>query len=328
MSADLLLLIGLQIGVPLALLMWQAFGRDTHALEWILKHGAAWSYIYAITIAGLWLVLPWYAPHVLMVFSLGLAARTLPGALRLRPAADTGRQWPRLATRVVIAAAAATTLLVALRSRTPPLETIAELTFPLTSGRYYVANGGSSALTNTHVRMLSSSRFVHYRGSSYGVDIVALNVLGTHARGLAPRNPEEYAIFGRVIYPPCEGVVIRAEDGLPDLAPPDADRMHAAGNFVMLECGDAGEFHVLLAHMGNGSVRVHPGDYVTLDTPLGAVGNSGNSGEPHLHVHAQRAGRVWDPFSGDPLPVRFDGRYLIRNDRVSVGARPAEIIDD
>ena len=77
-----------------------------------------------------------------------------------------------------------------------------------------------------------------------------------------------------------------------------------------------------------GSVRVHPGDYVTLDTPLGAVGNSGNSGEPHLHVHAQRAGRIWDPFSGDPLPVRFDGRYLVRNDRVSVAARPAEIIDD
>ena len=325
MSSHLLILVA-QIGVPLALLTWQALGRDSHAVEWTLKHGAVWSYVYATTIAGLWLSAPWYFPHVLMVISIALAARMLPGALRLRQPAP-GRQWRRVAIRLVIAAAAAATLFTALRSRTPPRDTIVELTFPLTSGHYYVANGGSTALTNTHVRMLSSGRFIHYRGSSYGVDIVALNVLGTHARGLAPRNPVEYEIFGRVIYPPCEGVVIRAEDGLPDLTPPDADRMHAPGNFVMLECGDSGEFHVLLAHMSNGSVSVHPGDYVTLDTPLGAVGNSGNSGEPHLHVHAQRPGRIWDLFSGDPLPIRFDGRYLVRNDRVSI-ARRAEIIDD
>lgn len=316
-----------QIGVPLAMLIWQAFGRDAHVAEWTLKHGAVWSYIYAITSAGLWLGVPWYFPHVLMVVSIAIAARTLPGALKLPPVPPTPRQWPRLAIRALVATVAAATLVAALRSRTPPLETLVELTFPLKSGHYYIANGGSTALTNTHVRMLSSSRFIHHRGSSYGVDIVELNVLGTHARRLAPRSAVDYAIFGRVIYAPCEGVVIRAEDGLPDLAPPDADRMNSPGNFVMIECGDSGDFHVLLAHMSNGSVRVHPGDYVTFDTALGSVGNSGNSGEPHLHVHAQRAGRIWDLFSGDPLPVRFDGRYLVRNDRVTI-ASDAEIIDD
>ena len=50
---------------------------------------------------------------------------------------------------------------------------------------------------------------------------------------------------------------------------------------------------------------------------IGLVGNSGNSHEPHLHVHAQRpAAAGEEPFSGDPLPMRFDGRYLVRNDRV------------
>ena len=102
-----------------------------------------------------------------------------------------------------------------------------------------------------------------------------------------------------------------------------------AGNFVMLECGDAGEFYVVLAHMRSTSVRVHPGDYLTLDVKLGEVGNSGNSDEPHLHVHAQRPGAIWDLFTVDPLPIRFNGRYLVRNDRVTIfAANDNDIIDD
>ena len=52
--------------------------------------------------------------------------------------------------------------------------------------------------------------------------------------------------------------------------------------------------------MRRDTVNVHPGDYVTLDTKLGEVGNSGNSDAPHLHVHAQRAGQMWDIFNADP----------------------------
>jgi hypothetical protein len=77
------------------------------------------------------------------------------------------------------------------------------------------------------------------------------------------------------------------------------------------------------------SLKVHPGDYVTTDTKLGEIGNSGNSDEPHLHVHAQRPGQIWDPFIGDPLPVTFDRRYLIRHDRVRIDANPdGDWIDD
>jgi hypothetical protein len=35
------------------------------------------------------------------------------------------------------------------------------------------------------------------------------------------------------------------------------------------------------------------------------------------HIHAQRpAPAGHGPLSGDPLPIRFNGRYLVRNDRV------------
>jgi len=75
---------------------------------------------------------------------------------------------------------------------------------------------------------------------------------------------------------------------------------------------------VLLAHLRQGSLRVGQGMRVTTDTVVGLVGNSGNTTEPHLHVHAQRpaaAGRP--PLSGDPLPIRLGGRYLVRNDRIT-----------
>jgi hypothetical protein len=263
-----------------------------------------------------------------MVISIALAARTLPGAFRLWRAPGTHRQWLALSARGGAAVASVCTLWLAGQGRTPPAGTIIDLAFPLRSGHYYIANGGSRPLVNAHVELLSRDRARAYRGASYGIDILGLGALGNRAEGLAPRDPAQYTIFGDAIYAPCEGVVIRVEDWLPDLAPPQVDRAHMPGNFVMLECGDAGDVHVLLGHMRSGSVRVHPGDYVTVDNPLGEVGNSGNSDEPHLHVHAQRPGRIWDPFSGDPLPVRFDGRYLVRNDRVTMWAEGPGIIDD
>jgi hypothetical protein len=328
MTSTLAIILVLQIAVPILLLAWQALGRDMHIVSWSLKHAAIWSYIYATSIAGLWLLVPWYVPHVLMVISLSLAARTLPGAFRSWMSQGNYRGWLTLSLRSGLAIVAVGTLWMALQGRTPPSGTLVDLAFPLRSGHYYIANGGSTPLMNAHVELLSADRARAYRGASYGIDVLGLSALGNRASGLAPRDPAQYVIFGDAIYAPCEGVVIRVEDWLPDLAPPQTDRAHMPGNFVMLECGDAGDVHVLLAHMRSGSVRVHPGDYVTVDNQLGEVGNSGNSDEPHLHVHAQRPGRIWDLFSGDPLPVRFDGRYLVRNDRVTKWNEAPDIIDD
>jgi len=325
----MLMIFGVQIALPAVLLAWQAHGRDTNIVYWALKHTAAWSYIYATTVAGLWLAAPWYAPHALMVVSISLAARTLPGAFRLWRQPRRGNEWVVLAARTGAAAVGVAALGVALQGRAlPAANAIIELEFPLRSGRYYIANGGATTLVNEHVRMLSSERLRRFRGASYGVDIVALNAFGFRASRPAPEELEEYAIFGDAIYPPCEGVVVRVEDWLPDLVPPAVDRAHVAGNFVMLECGPEDDVQVLLAHMRSNSVKVHPGDYVTLDTKLGEVGNSGNSGEPHLHIHAQRPGEIWQLFTAEPLPIRFDGRYLVRNDRITSMHDRDDIIDD
>ena len=52
------------------------------------------------------------------------------------------------------------------------------------------------------------------------------------------------------------------------------------------------------------------------DLKIAEVGNSGGADESHLHIHAQRSGAAHAPMSGDPLPVRFDRRFLVRGDRI------------
>jgi murein DD-endopeptidase MepM/ murein hydrolase activator NlpD len=114
---------------------------------------------------------------------------------------------------------------------------------------------------------------------------------------------------------PCGGVVLAVVGGLRDMPVPQYDRANMAGNHVLLDCQGV---HVVLAHFRNASVRVLVGDTVNEGDVLGAVGNSGGTNEPHLHIHAQRPGPAGVPFGGAPVPIRLGGRYLIRGDRVVV----------
>src|SRR5690606_543372 len=173
---------------------------------------------------------------------------------------------------------------------------------------------GSASLVSTHVMTLDEPRFRRARGQSYGVDLVRINRAGFRASGLMPRDPAKYLIYGDTIVAPCDGVVVSATDGIDDTPVPEMDREHLAGNHVILECRGV---WVLLAHMRKGSVVNPGGTVVSEGEPLGVVGNSGNSAEPHLHIHAQRPGTVAEPLSGEPLPIEVDGRYLVRGDRIS-----------
>lgn len=212
--------------------------------------------------------------------------------------------------------------LQAARGYAIPDEKPIALAFPLRNGDYSVFNGGSQALLNSHIQTLNNPKFRSYRGQSYGVDIVKLNGFGSRAVGLVPKAVEQYEIFGETVYAPCAGPVISLRSDRPNATPPQPDRTYIPGNHVLLRCREA---DVLLAHFSPGSMAIAPGDWVTTGQPLGTVGNSGNSNEPHLHIHAQRPGSEADPFNADPLPVvfddtlgeRFSQRYLVRNARIS-----------
>jgi len=87
---------------------------------------------------------------------------------------------------------------------------------------------------------------------------------------------------------------------------------------VILFCNG---FSVLLAHLQNASLTVSVGNRVRSGNAIGKLGNSGNTTEPHLHIHAVR-GRVTeqDEIAGTAIGVliEFGSRYLIRGDRFTI----------
>lgn len=181
------------------------------------------------------------------------------------------------------------------------------LTFPLRGGRFVIGNGGADETVNGHYAV---------RAQRYALDVSALNDWGARASGLYPRELSAYEVYGADVVAPCAGTVAVAVDGLPDLEPGEMDPDHLAGNHVILHCDGA---TILLAHLQPGSVAVDEGATVEPGDDVGRVGNTGNTSEPHLHVHAVRGLHTEiDRVAGDadPLPMTFDGRFLIRHDVV------------
>ena len=303
----------LQAGLPLIACAWVAFGRPRSRLSWALVCLAVAAWLVAGRLVGLWLFPPPWVPLALLV--------VLAAAITRGYRSASGIAWlPRgrgslgeLTVAILLTSAAGLAIVQGDAGRRPGGPGV-ELTFPLRHGSYHILSAGSNQLANPHVMTLSNPSFRVWRGQSFGVDIVRLNAFGLRAAGIAPEDPERYGIFDDQVYAPCVGRVDRAEDGAEDLPAGRRDRSRIAGNYVLIDCG---EFQVLLGHLRRGRVIVTRGDSVHPQSVVGRVGNSGNTDEPHLHIHAQRASAdPRNPFAGDPLTMQFEGRLLYRNDIV------------
>jgi murein DD-endopeptidase MepM/ murein hydrolase activator NlpD len=96
-------------------------------------------------------------------------------------------------------------------------------------------------------------------------------------------------IYGRTVLAPAAGLVVAAHDGEPDVPIGEKGKGDDLGNHVALEVAPA-QF-LFIAHMQPGSIAVRTGDRVAPGQPLGRVGNSGISSEPHVHIHLQDSAR-------------------------------------
>lgn len=163
--------------------------------------------------------------------------------------------------------------------------------FPL-KGRWFAAVGPT---------MHTGHRWVLPEEFAY--DIARLGQDDLTHRGSGARF-EDYYAYGAPVIAAADGVVTKAMDDQPEN--PAALRRSGeslenygarvqliqdallakgvsgiAGNYVMIDHGNSE--YSLYAHLKPGSVRVKVGDRVTAGTPLGKLGSSGNSTEPHLH---------------------------------------------
>jgi Peptidase family M23 len=182
-----------------------------------------------------------------------------------------------------------------------------DMAFPLRGALFCVVHGGSQLLLNAH--RISKSQ-------AFALDIVSLTWWGGHARGLYPAKLEDYRIFGMTVYSPCSGAVTAIVNELPDEPPGHMDRRNPAGNHIVIRQNGT-DIYVGLAHLLSGSILVQVGDAIQLGQQLARVGNSGNTSEPHLHIHAKRGGKPTSMLDGKGVPILFAGRWLIRNSLVS-----------
>lgn len=301
MTIPIVLLFAAQLVVPGYLFYGLLKSPGNSQYGWLLKVIHAGGFLLLIILIGRWDWLGYPVRYLLAVLFLVVAgisyrkARNLP-----RMVGEGRRRWIPNPMQLVELAVIFAGLAFTVRGNFHR-DGAVELDFPLQDGRYYVMHGGSSVIVNYH-NSNAAQRFAY--------DIGELNRYGFRARGVYPSELDRYVIYGETIYSPCEGTVTESMDGLADNIPPETNREQIAGNHVVLACRDA---KILLAHMKNGSVQVEPGQAVRSGQPLGEVGNSGNTTEPHLHIHAVQ-GEASDVLTGRGAPIEFGGRFAVRND--------------
>jgi hypothetical protein len=308
-----------QILLPLGLLSWVAFYPAAGWLSWGLQLISVTAVLLGIGLTALWAMPPFWVPYAYGLFLVIIVLNRL-----VRKGSPGPALWrASMANAVMILIAVVLGLFggylawQAMKGREMPDETVVNIADPFPPGHYLIAHGGSTPMVNVHLKTLNQEiqRFRPWRGQSKALDIFQTTPLGLHKKGWQPTDPASYTSFGVPVLSPCKGEVAYLVDGVRDMLVPEMDRDHMAGNYVAVDCGD---FFVILAHLRQGSIVVATGDKVETGDLLGQIGNSGNSSEPHLHVHAQRELPEDAPLAGEPLWLTINNRFLVRNDRLHI----------
>lgn len=219
--------------------------------------------------------------------------------------------------------------------------TKAKLALPL-RGRVFVHDGHD--FYSHHRRLDLTHPFVKAVGATgvsgrYASDFVVVDEKGSMFRGNGAKL-DDWLGWGAPVYAPGAGVVVYAENTIPDNSYAEGDPGNAgpealgqrdaavrldkpvtiAGNAVVLDHGN-GEYS-MIAHMKKGSVAVKAGDVVKTGQQLGELGMSGDSMLPHVHYQLQNGP---DLFKSEGLPSIFTGLRRV------IGAQaipwPSGIID-
>ncbi len=265
-----------------------------HRLRWLpvtLLGLAAVLLAVGLAAGGMWRVLAWILMDLLPFAAAPVALVTLAVAA-----------WKRrlgLATRVTLAVALplCTILLRTLGWVAIAFPARIEATTPSVTVRLpsdsplRVAWGGDAVATNYHV-IDPAQRWAYdlviepaFEGSS---DLAA------------------HGCWGTPVLAPAAGRVVQAEADHPD-HPPGAwsrDFTTVCGNHVALRLAETGTY-LVLCHLQRESVAVEVGDEIAEGQLLGRCGNSGNTTEPHIHLHHQRQAPLGQVLIAEGLPLYF-----------------------
>lgn len=145
----------------------------------------------------------------------------------------------------------------------------------------------------------------------FAIDYAKLGPDGRMFGADSTRNESWYG-YADSILSATDGEVVLVRDGIGDNVPLSGrmataiDAITAPGNLVSIRTGNG--HYASYSHIKAGSIQVKPGDRVTRGQFLGLIGNSGNSGGPHLHFQISAAAEV---LFGEGLPFVFEEFRLL-----------------
>jgi hypothetical protein len=299
-----IIILAVNIVIPAGFILWLWRHRGEEVLFWGLKTACLGSFVLWLFVAARWDWTGYWLRYAVLAFWLIAAIRSYRRVRRLTLRFPNARKQQIEALSYFIPTILfGYWLVAALFGRVYPNEAVS-LEFPLQGGIYYVGQGGSHLQVNQH-RVSKAQQ--------YALDVTRLNALGVRAMGLEPDSNERFLIYGEPILSPCDGQVVAAHYGDPDGGAAAADPQNPGGNFVAIRCKNV---DVFLAHIQKDSTRVRLGDEVRLGQEIGLVGNSGNSTEPHLHIHTRAVDSSPSVNQGVGVPMLFEGQFLVRNSLV------------
>jgi len=180
----------------------------------------------------------------------------------------------------------------------------------LGSGAWVAVNTPGSA---GHWRLKGFAAEDLFVAERFAMDLVRVDEGGRTSDPAGTERREDYYAWGEEILSAGSGTVVAVVADRPDLPIGASDASNPAGNYVVIEHGP-GAFGVY-AHMMQGSPAVEVGRQVERGQRIGRVGNSGNTSEPHLHVHLADRWDGADPqalFRSQGLPAPFWGARVLR----------------
>lgn len=293
-------------------MFWFALSNHRSKLESFIKTFSIVLMLIGFWVGGIWVYPPVYGLAVIAIVFIGLIVLHFKRPISK---ASKFRLFFSNSPLLLILPLACFMVWQGLAGRQTPVSEFIELSSPFKKNDgACILSGGISPLLNFHIFPSDKPRDL---GQQYALDIIKLGPSGFRVKqgfiaSPKPTDIEAYEMFGNTVYSPCDGVVVDQENNLPDQPIGGSDKTNTGGNGIVLQCG---HYHVHLHHMKYGSVLVRLGDQIIAGQEIGEIGNSGNTLEPHLHLHAETVVKAGEPnVHGSSVHMRFDGRFMARGD--------------